>query len=202
VGDRPLLELIVEQLRLSGISRVNITTHYKKDVISDHFGDGSNFGVDIRYIEEDKPLGTAGALSLIDESDDPLLVINGDILTNVNFRAMLDFHREHDSELTVAVRFHETQIPFGVVTTSGTTITGITEKPTVKHLINAGIYLMNQSVSRYIPDGQPFDMPDLIARLVAEDKPVVGFPIDEYWLDIGEFEDYQRALRDIKSGAL
>ena len=197
VGDRPLLELIIEQLCQAGIRRVNLATHYKKDVIAKHFGDGQDFGVEIRYVEEDQPLGTAGALGLLDVSDKPLLVINGDILTRVDFRAMLDFHREHQAMMTVAVRQHEFRVPYGVVDTDGVEVTGIFEKPMVRHFINAGIYLLDPEVCRYVPEGQNLDMPDLIGKLVAEGLRVVGFPVQEYWLDIGQVEDYERGREEI-----
>ena len=154
LGTRPLLELIVEQLRDAGIRQVNVATHYKGDVIANHFKDGQDFGVDIRYVKEDQPLGTAGALSLLEESDEPLLVINGDILTRVDFRSMLNFHREHAADLTVAVKQYEFSVPYGVVMTDGVAVTGISEKPIVKQFINAGIYLLNPAVQLIIPNGQ------------------------------------------------
>jgi dTDP-glucose pyrophosphorylase len=194
VGDRPLLELIIDQLKQAGISRVNLTTHYKKEAIIEHFGDGDDFGVDIRYVEEDQPLGTAGALSLLSGPvDEPLLVINGDILTRVDFRAMHKFHQDHEADMTIAVRQYEIQIPYGVIENEGANVTGITEKPQVYHLINAGIYLLEPTVIQFIPKEQPYDMPELITRLIAEGRRVVSFPIPEFWLDIGQFADYQAA---------
>ena len=200
VGDRPLLELIIEQLHQAGIRRVNVSTHYKGEIIAGHFGDGRDFGVEIRYVKEDQPLGTAGALGLLDASDEPLLVINGDILTRIDFRAMLDYHREQQADMTVAVRQHEFRVPYGVIEADGVAITGISEKPVVRHFINAGIYLLNPEVCRFIPNGQSYDMPDLISRLVADGHRVVSFPVREYWLDIGQVEDYQKALTDIENG--
>jgi len=200
IGSRPLLELIVEQLRTAGIRQVNVATHYKGEVITDHFGNGQNFGVDIRYVKEDQPLGTAGALSLLDDSAEPLLVINGDILTRVDFRAMLNFHKEHDAELTVAVRQYDIHVPYGVIESEGALVRGISEKPVMSQLINAGIYLLNPSIRRLIPNGQPYDIPDLIERLIAEHRTVVCFPIREYWLDIGKVDQYDQAKADIASG--
>ena len=200
LGSRPLLELIVEQLRDAGIRKVNVATHYKGDVISDHFKDGQDFGVDIRYVKEDQPLGTVGALSLLEESDEPLLVINGDILTRVDFRAMLHFHREHNADLTVAVRQYELSVPYGVVDTDGVSVRGISEKPVVRQFINAGIYLLSPSVRRMIPNGQPYDIPDFIQLLLKEGRPVVCFPIREYWLDIGKADHYDQAQSDIANG--
>jgi NDP-sugar pyrophosphorylase family protein len=195
-----LLELIVEQLRDAGIRQVNVATHYKGDVISEHFRDGQDFGVDIRYVKEDQPLGTVGALSLLEESEEPLLVINGDILTRVDFRAMLHFHREHKADLTVAVRQYELNVPYGVVDTDGVAVRGILEKPVVKQFINAGIYLLNPAVRLMIPNGQPYDIPELIQRLLKENGTVVCFPIREYWLDIGKADQYDQAKSDIANG--
>lgn len=202
VGDRPLLERIIQQLREAGIRRVNLTTHYKGEIIAQHFGDGRDFGVEIRYVKEDQPLGTAGALSLIDVQQEPLLVINGDILTRVNFRAMLDFHREQQANMTVAVRQHECRLPYGVVETDGVQITSISEKPLVRYLINAGIYLLSPEACRYIPNSQSFDMPDLITKLLAEGRRVVSFPIHEYWIDVGQHDDYQQAQTDAEKERL
>jgi dTDP-glucose pyrophosphorylase/CBS domain-containing protein len=193
VGGRPLLELIIEQLRAAGIRRVIVTTHYKPEVITNHFGNGRRFGVEIDYVEEEQPLGTAGSISLLGLPEEPLLVINGDILTRVNFRAMLDFHREQRADMTVAVRQHEFRLPYGVVETDGVEITGISEKPVVQQFINAGIYLLNPAACQYIPNGQPCDMPDLVAKLLAERRRVVSFPVHEYWLDIGQHDEYQQA---------
>lgn len=200
LGSRPLLELIVEQLRDAGIRKVNVATHYKGDVISDHFKDGQDFGVDIRYVKEDQPLGTAGALSLLEESDEPLLVINGDILTRVDFRSMLNFHREHEADLTIAVRLYEFRVPYGVVLTDGVAVKGMSEKPIVRQFINAGIYLLSPPVRRLVPNGQPYDIPDLIQLLLTKGRSVVSFPIREYWLDIGKADHYDQAQSDVAAG--
>jgi dTDP-glucose pyrophosphorylase len=200
VGSRPLLELIVEQLRLAGIRQVNVATHYKSDVIADHFRDGSDFGIDIRYVKEDQPLGTAGALSLLEHTDEPLLVMNGDILTRVDFREMLNFHREHEADLTVAVRQYEFRVPYGVIDTDGVRVRGISEKPLLRHFINAGIYLLSPSVCKMVPGGQVYHITDLINHLLAEGHKVVSFPILEYWLDIGKTDHYNQAQSDIATG--
>ena len=198
VGSRPLLELIVERLKQSGIRRLNVATHYKGEIIADHFKDGQDFGVEITYVKEDQPLGTVGALSLLEDSEDPLLVINGDILTHVDFREMLNFHREHNAELTIAVRQYEFNVPYGVVETDGVSVKGISEKPTVRQFINAGIYLLNPSVRRLVPVQQQYDMPDLIHRIISEGRQVVCFPVREYWLDIGIADHYIQAQSDVK----
>ena len=202
VGDRPLLEHIIEQLRESGIHQVNLTTHYKGEAITQHFGEGENFGVQIQYVEETRPLGTAGALNLLKNPDEPLLVINGDILTKVNFRSMMDFHQENHADMTVAVREQEFQIPYGVVETNGVEIAHIQEKPVLRHFISAGIYLLDPTVCQAIPQDSPYDMPSLIADLIARNRRVVSFPIHEYWLDIGQLKDYQKAVADIQRGEI
>ncbi|MBX6331157.1 MAG: nucleotidyltransferase family protein [Gemmatimonadaceae bacterium] len=202
VGDRPLLELTVERLRRSGIKRVNVTTHYLADAISNHFGDGHAFGVDMRYVPEDRPLGTAGALRLMEPTDEPLLVLNGDILTTVDFQALLAYHREHRADVTVGVRKYELQVPYGVVECDGALVRALREKPVRTFLVNAGIYLLEPSVMGFIPEGRRFDMTDLIQSLLDAGRRVASFPIVEYWLDIGRMADYEQAQDDVKHARL
>lgn len=199
MGGRPLLELTIQRLRDAGIRRVNVTTHYLAEAITSHFGDGKAFNVEISYVNEDRPLGTAGSLKFMQECDDPLLVINGDILTEVDFRTMLSYHREHGADATVGVRQYDLQLPYGVVDCDGPRVRSVQEKPTLKFLVNAGIYLIEPTVRRYIPSGHRFDMTDLIDRLVDKGRHVVSFPIVEYWLDIGQKADYERAQQYVRS---
>lgn len=194
VGDRPLLERIIGQLRDAGINRVNVATHYRGEAISGHFGDGSGFGVEIEYVNEDEPLGTAGALGLVAQDGEPLLVVNGDILTSVDFRALHAFHEEHRADLTVAVRPYEVTVPYGIVQTDGVEIVGIEEKPLVRAFVNAGIYLIAPALCRLVPEGRPYDMTELIETALAGALRVVSFPLRETWLDIGRLEDYERAV--------
>jgi dTDP-glucose pyrophosphorylase/CBS domain-containing protein len=204
MGDRPLLEVIVQQLQQAGIRHVSISRHYKGDQIEQHFGDGHRFNVDIEYVDEDQPLGTAGAVGLLANGvelandDDPLLVVNGDILTQVNYAAMLDFHCSNRADLTVAVRPFEVQVPYGVVDTDGVLVRDVDEKPIIRNFINAGIYLLNTRVRRLVPAGERYDMTQLIRRAVAERFRVISFPLREYWLDIGQSDDYARAVADMK----
>ncbi len=202
VGDRPLMEHIIDQLRDAGIEKVNVTTHFMPEKIKKHFGNGQDFGVNIEYVSEDRPLGTAGALGLMEKPDQPMLVINGDILTKVDFRSMLDFHREHQADLTVAVRRYDLQIPYGVIETEGVKITQVREKPLYTFFVNAGIYLLEPNVYQFIPNNERFDMTDLIDRLIAEGRTVISFPIREYWLDIGQPDDYKQAQEDLQNGRL
>lgn len=196
VGERPLLESTIGRLRDSGIRRINVSTHYMAEVIEGHFGDGRDFGVEISYVEEDRPLGTAGALGLLSPGEEPILVINGDILTRIDFRSMLDFHQDHGADLTLAVKPYEHQVPYGVVESEGVVLKRIVEKPVFRKFVNAGIYLLNPEVCTKVPNGKSFDMTDLIETLSSEGKKVVCFPVREYWLDIGQMEDYERAQRE------
>jgi NDP-sugar pyrophosphorylase family protein len=199
VGDKPVMELLIDQLRESGIHKVNVTTHYEPEKIRGYFGDGQAFGVDLNYVSEQSPLGTAGALSLMGEKSETLLVINGDILTQVDFRAMLAFHRDHKAAVTVGVRQYDLQVPYGVVESNGVEVTGLREKPVLNFFVNAGIYLLEPSVHQFIPNGQRSDMTDLIKILLKEGHLVASFPIVEYWLDIGQHADYAKAQEDIKT---
>ncbi len=196
VGDRPVMEHIVDNLRLAGIRDLKVTTHYMPEKIKGHFGDGRKFGVNIDYVSEDRPLGTAGALGLMPVPVRPTLVVNGDIMTQVNYRAMLAYHREHDADLTVGVRQYEVQIPYGVMVCEGASVRKLTEKPKHTFLVNAGMYLLDPVAHKYIPQNERYDMTDLIEALIEDGKNVVSFPIMEYWLDIGQHADYERANLD------
>ncbi len=200
VNGRPLLEHMLDKLQRAGIRSVNVATHYLSDSIVDHFHDGSEFGVRLNYFPEAEPLGTAGALAKMSSGTDPLLVINGDILTGVDIRAMLHYHREHDAQLTVGVRQYDIEVPFGVVETDGFKVTRIAEKPVLRHFINAGIYFVNPAMCRLVPQNRYFDMPDLIEAVIASGNTVISFPVREYWLDVGQLEQYQKAEADVAKG--
>lgn len=202
VGDKPLLELTIQQLRRSGIRDVNLTTHYLPESIMNHFGDGVGFGVRLNYLKEDNPMGTAGGLRQMKRPDASFLVINGDILTGLPFSEMLAYHRKHRAMLTVGVRKYDVQVPFGVVECEDVRITKLQEKPSISFFINAGTYLLEPAACDYIPEGQPFDMTDLIQKLLEAGQRVVSFPIMEYWLDVGRHEDYQKAQDDVMNGRI
>lgn len=200
VDGKPLLERLVGQLRDAGIQRVHIATHYKPESIIEHFGDGEAFGIHLDYLREEQPLGTAGALALLNVGDMPLLVVNGDILTKVDFAALFAFHAEHEAELTVGVRRYSLDVPYGVVRVDGVDVAGLEEKPRVSYFVNAGIYLIAPSGLTQVPrDGRRLDMTDLIQMLLERKRRVVSFPIREYWLDIGRVDDYERAQIDATS---
>lgn len=193
VGDTPLMEIILGQLRKSGIRRVNVTTHHLAEMISDHFGDGSAYGVELNYVTETRPLGTVGGLRLMKNVHEPMLVINGDILTGVDFTRMLAYHREYHADMTIGVRKHSVQVRYGVVDCDGPHVRRIREKPEWEVLVNAGIYILEPRVARFIPADERFDMTDLLQKLLEAGRPVVSFPIFEYWMDIGTHSDYAKA---------
>ncbi|KAB2953620.1 CBS domain-containing protein [Heliorestis acidaminivorans] len=197
VGGRPLLETILERFASYGFYQFYISVHYKAEMIRNHFGDGSRWGVEIKYIEEKKPLGTAGAIKLFPERpNNPFFVMNGDLLTQLNFEELLKFHDDHSALGTICVREYEFQIPYGVVDSKVENFLGIQEKPVMRHYINAGVYLLNPEVIDYIPKNVFFDMPQLFNSMHERKKKITVFPIQEYWMDIGHMEDYWKANVD------
>jgi dTDP-glucose pyrophosphorylase/CBS domain-containing protein len=199
VAGRPLMERLVEQLQLAGIRRVNVTTHYKPEKIVEHFGDGSAFGVEITYVNEERPLGTGGALSLMPPPSTPVLVVNGDVLSGIDYRKMLEYHQDHQADMTVAVTAHLIKVPYGVIDQGeGAKVIGVREKPEFQLFVNAGIYLLEPSTYQHVPQNTHFNMTDLVERLIAEGRTVISYPIREYWLDIGRHADYEQAQELLK----
>lgn len=194
VGNKPILETIIEGFKQAGFTNFILSVNYKKEIIQDYFKDGSAFGVSISYIEEDKRMGTAGALSLLKEKPtSPIFVMNGDLLTQVNFEQLLHFHEESNAMATMCVREYEYQIPYGVIETEGQQLVSIKEKPMQRSFVNAGIYVLSPEVFDFIPQGEFYDMPDLFKQLMDSQKNVSAFPVREYWLDIGRMADFERA---------
>jgi len=194
VGSKPILETIIENFSNYGFKDIIISVNYKADMIRNHFQDGKKFGVNIEYIEENKRLGTAGALSLLNKKIlEPFFVMNGDLLTNVNFEHLLDFHIFGNSKATMCVREYEHQIPYGVIQTQNDKIESIIEKPINRFFVNAGIYLLSPKVLELIPKNEFYDMPTLFQELINKQENVLSFPIHEYWLDIGRIIDYEKA---------
>ncbi len=199
VGPRPILETILTSIAGCGFRRFRISVNYRAEMIERHFGDGSRFGVEIAYLREDRRLGTAGPLSLIDEPlDRPVLVMNGDILTRVNFEALLAFHEERGGRATMCVREYGYQVPFGTVSVEGDRALEIAEKPVQQFFINAGIYVLEPEVVARVPKNRYYDMPDLLQSLIEEGEKLAVFPIHEYWHDIGRPEDFDRAQIDFE----
>ena len=201
VGEKPILELILENFINAGFYRFFISTHYMPEMIREHFGDGSRWGVNIRYIHEEEPLGTGGALGLLphDEIDQPLFMMNGDLLTTLNFQNLLEFHQDHSGVATMCVREYEHCVPYGAIQSDGHRIRSMVEKPVHRFFINAGIYLLSPELVRSVTPGTCIDMPTLLEQQITGGKDVNMFPVHEYWLDIGRMEDFQRAQTDILS---
>ena len=194
VGGRPILETIINNLAEYGLLKIYISINYKAEMIKDHFEDGEKFGVQIRYIEENAKLGTAGALGLIKEKHDaPLLIMNGDLLTKINFSNLLAYHYEQEGVATVCVREFDMQVPFGVIELKNDQVDAVIEKPVNQFLVNAGIYVIDPSIVQTIKPNEYLDMPDLLRTLVRDNRKVVAYPIHEYWIDIGQTEDFGRA---------
>lgn len=202
IGGVPLLERQIQRLAKAGLTRIYLSVNYLSKVIEDHFGDGSCFGLEIRYLREQEKLGTGGALALLPEKPKaPIVVMNGDILTTSDFSSLNAFHCSHGAEITVAAVDYCVHIPFGVVQNSGSYVTGLVEKPTQRFLCNAGIYALAPSALEQLPQAGAFNMTDLIDRCLAAGKPVAVFPVHEYWSDIGTPADLDKA-RSLFSEAL
>lgn len=197
IAGKPLLEIIMQQCINAGFCNFYFAVNYLKTQIKDYFQDGSRWGVKIRYLEEDKPLGTAGALSLLPQlPDEPMLVLNGDVLTRVDITQLLRFHMLTDAAATLCVRQHTTQIPYGVVHLDNELVLGLEEKPLLTHYVNAGIYFLKPHLLELIPKNTFFDMPQLLEIAAKQSFKVCAFPIHEYWLDVGHPETLERAIGD------
>lgn len=194
VGKKPILETIIENFAKYGYRDIVLSVSYKSHVIEQHFGDGAAFGVKISYVHETKRMGTAGALSLMrDQLTESFFVMNADLLTNVNFEHLHDYHESHNAMATMAVREYEFQVPYGVVNISDSRITSIEEKPSHRFYVSGGIYMLTPESLELIPNDQFFDMPSLFEAMIAKGANALSFPIREYWLDIGRMSDYEKA---------
>ena len=199
VGGQPILKTIVKGFVDNGFTNITMCLGYMSNVIEDYFKDGSDFGANIKYIVEERRMGTAGALSLIKEKiDKPFFVMNGDLITNINYEQMLDFHEEQNSKATMCVREYDIQVPYGVVNVINEDIVSIEEKPIHSFFINAGVYLLDPECINLIPKDEFYDMPSLFEKMILTDKKTISFPLKEYWLDIGRISDYERANLEYK----
>ena len=198
IGGKPLLETIISSLKEQGFYKFYISTHYLPEIIQNHFGNGEKFDIQIQYVHESEPLGTGGALSLLprQEVDLPFIVINGDVLTNMNFSKLIDFHISQNAVATMCVREFQYQIPYGVVNSVQNNIQSMTEKPSYYFNINTGIYVISPELLEQVKS-QFIGMPTILEQQITKSKKVVSYPLHEYWLDIGHMEDYNRAQRDI-----
>jgi len=199
VGKKPILEEILERFIKAGFYNFYISTHYKAEVVREHFGNGDDWNVSIQYIHEKEPLGTAGALGLLPDNlpEQPILVMNGDLLTKIDFEHLLNYHCEQGGSATMCVREYDFQVPYGVITAKENKVLSIVEKPIHRFFINAGIYVLNTSIIRRINTGGYLDMPQMLEDEISQGTEVNLFPIYESWLDIGRPEDYMKAKKDL-----
>ena len=194
VGNKPILHTIVENFAKYGYTDIIMCVNYKSEIIKEYFGNGDKFGVKIEYVLESKRMGTAGALSLLKERPkDDFFVMNGDLLTNVNFEYLHEYHKDSNALASICIRKYEMQVPYGVVNVRANKVTSIEEKPTQSFFVSAGIYMFSPIVLDFIPKGVFYDMPTLFSELLKHDFPIHPFPIREYWLDIGRMDEYRRA---------
>lgn len=200
VGDKPILEIIIRQLKSHGLEDIIITVGHLGELIMNFFGDGSKLGVNIKYSKEDQPLGTAGGLGLIKEDlEETFLMVNGDTLTTLNFSDLITYHQENGAIATIALKKREVYIDFGIVELDSTnSIKGYIEKPTIDYLVSMGVYVFEPRVLEHIKVGEKLDFPNLIQILLSNGEQVKGFVFDGYWLDIGRPEDYEKANEEIE----
>ena len=200
IGKKPILQTILEQFIRQGFTRFCISVNYQSMKIKDYFGDVSKLGAEIYYIDEKERMGTAGSLSLLPfETQEPILVVNGDILTKLSFAQLLDFHLDHQAKATIAVTTYGFQIPYGLIKANHDHLIGFEEKPVFASFINAGIYVLNLEVLHCVPKNSYFDMDDLFKILMQNEEPVYIFPIREYWIDVGEIKSFDQACKEYEN---
>jgi NDP-sugar pyrophosphorylase family protein len=199
VGDAAILDVVVNQLRDSGFSDITLAVGYLAHLVRAVMGDGSRFGVSINYNEETEPLGTVGPLAEIEDLDDSFLVMNGDVLTALDYGHLFDVHRESGNLLTIASHRRVVRTEYGVLHFSSQNgnmlaVSGFEEKPEIPYVVSMGVYVLEPAALDYIESGQALDLPDLVLRLLGEGRQVGSYLYDGYWLDIGRHEDYEKAL--------
>ncbi len=200
LGDMPILELLVRQMGKAGITHITLAVGHLASLIRAFCGDGSRFGVTIDYSLEEEPLGTAAPLRLVEGLTEPFMVMNGDLLTDLDVRAMIDFHRRNGAAATIGLYDRNVKIDLGVIHTDGSGgVTEYVEKPVYDYQVSMGIYVFEPRVLEFIPPGGRFDLPDLVRELIARGEGVAGYKHVGYWLDIGRPDDYQRAQEEFES---
>lgn len=197
VGGRPILESIVEKFRLHGFTNLFVSVNFEGDQIKSYFGDGAQFGVKIQYIEEESPYGTAGALALLPEKPaKPMIIMNGDLITSLNFQHLLQFHEEHKKLATMSVCELQLEVPYGVVSLEEQFVINVEEKPRQKFFINGGVYVIEPVLIDCIPKNTHFDMTSLLQLMKEKNEKITAFPVREYWLDVGRNIDFIKANQD------
>lgn len=199
IQEKPILEVIVENIKKFGFKNIFISVNYKSHMIEDHFGDGKKLGLNIKYLKESKPLGTAGALKLVPKTNLPIVVVNGDVLSKINLPLFLKHHEEKKLDASMCVKHYEYRVPYGVVEISDDgEVQKLVEKPIFSHLINTGVYILNSRTIEQIPEGESIDMPSLLESLLEKKFKIGSFQIKDYWIDIGQIEDYERAQNEFE----
>jgi NDP-mannose synthase len=200
IGDKPILEVVLHQLRRAGVDRATMAVGHLSELLEAFFRDGSRFGLHIDYSFEEEPLGTVGPLTLIDGLDDTFMVLNGDILTDLDFADVVRYHRAKGASLTIASYVREVKIDFGVIETDADDIlTGYVEKPQFDYRVSMGVYVFEPSVLRLLKKGERFDLPDLVKLLIARGGRVASYAFSGYWLDMGRPDDYATANEEFES---
>lgn len=195
VGNIPILEIILRQLKIAGFKKITLSVGHLASLIEAYFGDGSRWGLEIGYSFEDKPLGTAGPLALIDNLKNTFILMNGDTLTTLNFMDVVDFHRRHEAFTTIGVYEKQVSIDLGVLDIQEDgQIVGYTEKPIINYDVSMGFYVMEPSILKFLRKGERLDLPELVKQLINTKKKVLGYPFKGIWLDIGRQEDYLNAV--------
>lgn len=199
IGNMPILEVLLWQIKKSGIGDVVLTVGHLAELLRAFFQDGGRMGLRISYSYEDAPLGTAGPLALVAGLDDTFLVSNGDVLTTLSLPSLIDFHKRNNAAATIAMHRRQVRIDLGVIQCNGgQEVVGYVEKPIFDYTVSMGIYVFEPSVLQYIPPGEYLDFPDLVLKLIEAKEKVVGFPFDGYWQDLGRADDYEQAVEDFE----
>lgn len=199
IGDVPILDVVLRQLKGHGFTKVIMAVGYLAELLETYFGNGSKYGIDIQYSRESKPLGTAGPLSLIENLTSPFLVMNGDVLTTLNYSTLINYHKEKEAIATIAMHKRTVDVDFGVIElNTNSEITDYIEKPNLKYLVSMGIYIFETRVLSYIKPNEKLDFPDLVKKLLENNERVIGYSSNDYWLDIGRHDDYQKAINEFE----
>jgi NDP-sugar pyrophosphorylase family protein len=200
IGEMPILEVILRQMKRAGVNTVILTVGHLSALLRSYFGNGQQWGLDISYSYEEKPLGTAGPISLVQGLDKPFLVTNGDVLTTLDLKKMLAFHRQKGGIATIAAHRRQVRIDLGVIRSEADgQVSGYIEKPTNEYTVSMGVYVFEPRVLDYIPVGEYLDFPDLVLKLIASGEKVYSYTFDGYWMDLGRPDDYIQANEDFKN---
>ncbi len=200
LGDMPIIEVVLRQLAASGFDRVTVAVGYLAELLMAYCGDGSKFGLSLKYSREEEPLGTAGPLALIDGLEDTFLVMNGDVLTSLDLRGLVQQHRASGAAATIATHQRVQQINYGIIESDAANrVSAYIEKPAYHYQVSMGIYVLEPAVLDFVPRGQYLDLPDLVRALMTAGRPVLAYPFDGYWLDIGRHDDYEQAVEEFEA---